>query len=421
MFTDFVLNGRAQGAVGGAMEGVRWDTGLLRPYWHNGIPTVTIQTGKMVQNAKGEASPEYAAVPIRQLQDRGIQSPVFNTTTLRKEQWLQLDQKVVRAARFRLRAYADLAAMNSYGGFNGMSKMILEYETMSDPGDAVVDMNGITPAQRNDGPLFQLQGLPLPITHMDFFMSSRMLAVSRNGNTPLDTTTAEAAARRVGEMIEKTTIGNVTGITYGGASTYIGGYGRTSTVYGYTNFPARLGNVAFYYPNGIGRSGSGWVPLDLVKDVLGMRQSFYANRFYGPFMIYHSNDWDQYLDQDYIGVVGAAGSATQGLTNQTLRDRLRAIEGIEDVRRLDMMFSAQLTGPGSFYNTVLPFTMIFVQMTPDVCQAVNGMDITVVQWESKGGMELNFKVMCIQVPKLQADYYGRCGIGTGVSSLGPHA
>lgn len=405
------MNGRAQGPVGDILEGCRFDSGLLRPYWHNGVPTVTINTGKMVLNHKtNKYEPQYAAVPIRQLQDRGVQSPVFNTTVLRKEEWLQLDQKITRAARFRLRAWADLAAANSYGGFNGMSKMILEYETMSDPGDAVVDMDGITPAQRNDTPLFQLQGVPLPITHGDFFISSRMLAISRNSNTPLDSTMAEAVARRVGEKIEKTLIGVETGVTFGGNSTYVGGYGRPSSVYGYTNFPSRLTVTNWYKPTGNGRSGSGWSPLDTVKDFLALRNSLYLNRFYGPFMVYHSNDWDQYLDQDYIVVGGGTGS-TSGVTTQTLRDRLRAIEGIEDVRRLDMMFSSQLTGPGTFANNLYPFTMVFVQMTPEVVQAINGMDITTVQWETKGGMQLNFKIMCIQVPKLQADYYGRCGIG----------
>lgn len=421
MFTDYVENGIAHGPVGGMLRDIRFDPGVLRPFLISSggrnIPVATVQVGMVTNNQTGKMEPKYETRTVEDWQRRGVQSPVFNTTTLRKEEWLMLDQKVVHAARFRLRAYADLAAANSLGGFNGMSKMLLEYETMSDPGDAVVDMNGLTPAQRNDGPLFQLQGLPLPITHSDFFISSRALAVSRNSNTPLDTTMAEASARRVGETVEKTYIGTQTGLTYGGQSTLTGGYGRASQVYGLTNFPARLTATNFYKPTGNGRSGSGWVPLDTFKDVLGIRQTLFANRFYGPFMIYHSNDWDQYLDQDYIGVVSAAGGATQGLTNMSLRDRLRNIQGIEDVRRLDMMFSAQLTGPGSFANTLLPFTMVLVQMTPEVVQAVNGMDITVVQWETKGGMQLNFKVMCIQVPKLQADFYGRCGIAHCTATL----
>ena len=55
-------------------------------------------------------------------------------------------------------------------------------------------------------------------------------------------------------------------------------------------------------------------------------------------------------------------------------------------------------------------------MTPDVCRAVNGMDITTVQWESSGGMRINFKVMAIQVPQLFTDYNRRTGIVHGTFS-----
>jgi hypothetical protein len=317
-----------------------------------------------------------------------------------------LDAVVLRAARFRLRAYADLAAANSFGGFNGMSKLILEHETMSDPGEAIVDFDGITEG-RSDTPLFQLQGLPLPITHSDFWFSSRRLAVSRNSGTPLDSTMAEAASRRVAERVEKTTIGVSTGPTYGGNSTQQGGYGRASSVYGYINFTNRLTYTTLNNPS----SGT-WNAGKTLADVLAMRDQLYAGKFYGPFIIYHSNDWDKYLDNDYIVAAGQGG--VQGLATQTLRERLKSIEGVMDVRRLDFLFGTQLSssiGPGTDVDVTLkPFTLLMIQMTPDVCRAVNGMDITTVQWESIGGMRLNFKVMCIQVPQLRADYYGNCGI-----------
>jgi hypothetical protein len=56
-----------------------------------------------------------------------------------------------------------------------------------------------------------------------------------------------------------------------------------------------------------------------------------------------------------------------------------------------------------------------VQMTSEVAQAVNGMDITTIQWEAKGGMEIHFKVMAIQVPRLMADYSGNCGLVVGTT------
>ena len=401
--------------MGGVLESCRFDTGLLRPYIetsptspNRGRPCVTVNTGRKRWNMQTKREENvYNSVPIRVLQERGINSPVFNATSLRKEEWTELDRVVLRAARYRLRAWADLAASNTFGGFNGMSKLILEHETMSDPGVAIVDMDGLTEG-RTDEPKFQLEGLPLPITHSDFWFSARRLAVSRNSGTPLDTTMGEASGRRVAETIEKVTIGNNTGITYGGNSTQVGGYGRASTVFGYTNFTNRITKTNIATPTGSNAATT-------LANVLSMRDSLYAHKFFGPFMLYHSNDWDQYLDNDYILSGG-------NVATQTLRERLRAIEGIQDVRRLDFLFNSGTDGSsgGAGLDGVAaagnPFTLLMVQMTPDVCRAVNGMDITTVQWESVGGMRLNFKVMCIQVPQLRADFYGNCGVCHGTTS-----
>jgi hypothetical protein len=397
---DFILNGQGHGPMATMLQDVRFDPGMLRPYYDkNGDPAVTVNTGRWSVE-KGERKPIKEHRRIRDLVNNGIMSPVFNATMMRKEEWLQLDTQVLRAARMRLRAWADLAAANSFGGFNGMSKMILEHETMADPGEAIVDMDGITDG-RTDAPKFQLEGLPLPITHSDFWFSARRLAVSRNTGTPLDTTMGEAAGRRVAETIEKTTIGMTTGITYGGNSTQVGGYGRTPSVYGYINFPNRLTKANLTIPNGTNAAST-------INDVLAMRDQLYLNKFYGPFMLYHSNDWDKYMDNDYILTGG-------NVATQTLRNRLKAIEGILDVRRLDFFWGTQpspTAGPGSDSDlaSMKTFRLLMVQMTPDVARAVNGLDITTVQWESVGGMRINFKVMCIQVPQLRADFYGNCGI-----------
>lgn len=337
---------------------------------------MTINTGR-TDNA---GRPVFEKKLVSDLMNAGISSPVFNATSLRREEWIMIDQVVIKAARQRLRAWADLAASSTFGGFNGMSKTILEHETMSDFGEAIVDMDGLTEG-RTDQPKYQLEGLPLPITHSDFWFSARRLAMARNTGTPLDTTAAEQAGRRVAEMIEKTLIGVETGITYGGgASTPT--YGRASTVFGYTNFPSRNTKTDLTTPTGTN-------PEAIVRDVLEMRDQLYLDNFFGPFMLYHSTGYDSFLDDDYFRT---GSSAVQ----QTLRQRIEAIDGIAGVRRLDYL----TTG----------YVLILVQMTPDVARAVNGMDITTVQWETQGGMRLNFKVLCIQVPQLRADFSGNSGI-----------
>jgi hypothetical protein len=443
MFVDYAAGGFAvkggnvvnvrPGGGPGVMESIldsggtriQWDPGLRQPYLDkNGDLAVTVRTGRWTTN-KGVKVPIKEHRLIRDLVNNGTIAPadvmVTNATALRKEEWIQYDQQVKLAYRLRLRAWADLQKSSSYGGFSGMARMELEHEVMTDPGEALVDMDGLTEG-RSDAPKYQLRGLPLTITHSDFWISSRKLAISRNSGSPIDTRMGEEAGRRIGENLERTTIGVQTGVTYGGQMTQFGGYDITSAVFGYTNYPNRLVKTGGYIPTGNGRSGTGWVPLDTVKDVLAALITLRQNRMYGPFVIYHSDDWDQYLDSDYILTGG-------NVATQTLRARLGAIgrqqgddtDGyatqINGVKRLDFLFSS-LTDPShggagheaSNVNNAYPFTFLIVMQDPNVARAVNGMDITTVQWEVKGGMELHFKVMCIQVPQLFSDIYGNCGI-----------
>jgi uncharacterized linocin/CFP29 family protein len=389
MFVDFVLNGQGHGEVGAALGEVRFDPGLLRPFIaRDGQPAVTVNTGRMRWDEKLRRDvPVTATYKAADLAARGIAVPTANATSLRKNDWINIDTAVQRATRQRLRAWADLAASSSVGGFNGMAKLTHEYESMTDPGEAVVDMDGLADG-RNDSPLFKLRSVPLPITHSDFWFSERRLAVSRNSGTPLDTTMAEAAGRRVAEMIERTLLGVETGVTYGTQTAGVGTHDGTSTVYGYTNFPYRVTKTDLTTPTGSN-------PEAVKQDVIEMRETMYTNGFYGPFMLYHSTGYDAFLDDDYFRSGSTAAS-------RTLRERVGEIEGIAGIRRLDYLTSG--------------YQMVLVQMTSDVAQAINAMDVTTVQWDSQGGLRKNFKVMAIQVPLLKAPYNGVAGIVHGTTS-----
>lgn len=398
---DFISNNQGFGFLDNAVAGAQFDPGFLRPFYNSrGERCVTVNG-----RPNPDGSPRRVTWRINDLQRRGIQSLAFNATALRKEEWIKLDEVVLRAARYRLKAWADLARTASYGGFNGMSKMLLEHETVSDPGEAIVDMDGLT-AGRTDAPTFQLEGLPLPITHVDFYCSNRRLMMSRNTGMPFDSQMGEAGGRRIAECIEKTTIGIQTGVTYGNPAIT---YGRTAAVYGYLNFPTRIQRTGLTKP-----THSGWTPATTLADVLGCLDALRLQKFFGPFMIYTSNDWDQYMDNDYILTGG-------NVATQTLRERLKRIDGVTDVQRLDFLFASQpasSTGPGGEnLSATYPFTLIFAQQTSDVARAVNGLDITTVQWEKSGGMQLCFKTMCIQVPQLRADRYGNCGIMQATATI----
>jgi len=301
-----------------------------------------------------------------------VPTPVANAT-LRKDEWKLLDDAIIMAAKERLRVVADLRGAGlTFAIPNGMGKTVLQTESVSDITAATISMD---PARKSEGdrPEYDLVNLPLPVIHKDFYFNARQIATSRNIGASIDVTTAQLAARRVSEEAEKLVLGTAASYTYGGG-----------TVYGLTNFPSRI-TATITSPE-----DTGWTPLITVREVLSMRQASQDHLHYGPWVLYNAPAWDEYLDDDY--------STTKG--DATLRERLKKIAGIQDVRTADYLGSGV-------------YTLLLVQQTSDVIREVVGMDITTVQWEEEGGMRLNFKVMAILVPQLRADFNGNTGIVHG--------
>jgi len=291
--------------------------------------------------------------------------------TLRKEDWIILDDAIVKAAKERLRLVADLQGAGlTFTIPQGMGKTVLQTETMSDVNDAVISMDGLRESP-DDRPEFELTNIPLPITHKDFMFSARQILVSRNGGSPLDTTTAELCGRKVAESIEQLTLGRISRYTFGGG-----------TVSGLTNFTPRLS-----YTLSNPTTGGTAMGQNLLTDVIAMRTASVAAFHYGPWMMYVAPNWDAYLDEDF-----------KANSDKTVRERINAINGIADIRTLDFMQN---------------YDIILVQMTSDIIRMIIGMDITTLQWDTKGGMQKNFKVMAIMVPQLRADINSNTGIVHG--------
>ena len=349
MELDYVLNGTASGSVADRLLESNFDVGSLRPYIGDDNRSVFVD--RMVGN-------ELKAVPVHNA-----------TATLRKDDWKLLDEAILPIAKARLKAVADLRSRGlQFTIPNGMGKTMFEYETQSDITPAEASMDGISRSV-SDRPLFELKNLPLPIIHKEFFFTARQIQSSRNGGSPLDTTTAQLAARQVAEGAEKMLIGTFGQIAFGGGN-----------VYGYTNFPNRL-TKTMTAPDGTNQATT-------VREVLNMRKLAQDKNYFGPYALYVSTTWDEYLDDDY--------SSSKG-TN-TLRQRLAAIDGITGIQTLDYL-------PDK--------TMVLLHLGVEVARAVIGMDITTVQWDSHGGLQKNFKVMTIQVPQIRADQSLQTGIVHG--------
>jgi len=346
---SYILNGNPNGNVAEKLLSVNWDVGALRPWrdQHNRTFITVVKNGKSVN----------------------VQIQNANTT-LRQYDWKQIDKAVIGASKPRLKAVADLRSRGlTYTIPNGMAKTVLQTETMTDINDAEISMDALHKGP-TDRPEFEITNLPLPIIHYDFHYSLREVMASRQGGTPLDTTTAELAGRKVAEAAEKLLLGKWSPATY----TYGGG-----TITGYTNFGDVLTQTI------TSPATSGWVGSTLLNELLTARQSSMDAYHYGPWVLYTAPAWDKYLDRDWSSAKG----------DNTIRERVAKLNGIESIQTLDY-----LTG----------YEMLLVQMTSNVVRLVEGMDITTVQWESNGGFLLNYKVMAIIVPQLRADINSRTGV-----------
>lgn len=393
-FTDLVLNG---GDSGPSMaETMRRDPyfqpGMYRPFIDDkGNRCVILRTNKMKQNTQtGEYEPVHAKVNINALRRRGINNPVWNATSLRLRDWAAIDKAVIRASRERLRAWADLKAASSES-FDGYGKMTYEYEAMSDFGEAFWDFDLVT-EPRGDSPLFKLRSLPLPIAQSAFSYTDRRLAISENSNTPLRLTSFEAHGRRVAELIEKTYIGVTNTITYGTQTAGYGTHDLTSTVFGMLTYTNRLTKTNLTVPTGSN-------PNATVTDILAMLTQLRNAKQYGNYMLYHSTDWDDYLDNDYAFTNGSNWAVNP---NMTLRDRIRAIDGIIDVRRLDYLTPTATNSHA--------FTLLAIQLASNTVTALTGMELITMMWPSHGNAEWHFRVAAMELPLFVSDYSGNTGL-----------
>lgn len=291
--------------------------------------------------------------------------------TLLYDEWKKIDSAVVEMSRLRLVGVADLITRGlTYPLPNALGTTVLAHQLQSDISDAVISMDAVTPASK-DRPDYSIAYLPIPVIHKDFGYNIRELSASRNGGSPLDTTTAALAGLKVAECLETLLFKGTGGLTF-----------ASGTIYGYENYT---------YTNSYTLAAA-WTATaaDPVADIRGMKQASITDRHNGPWMAYVSSNWETVLDDDY-------SSSYPGVT---IRDRIMKVDGIIGCKVSDMMTASRV---------------LLVEMTPQTVQLVDGMQPTNIEWDTMGGLEVNFKVMSILVPRLRSDKSGRCGIILGAA------
>jgi uncharacterized linocin/CFP29 family protein len=288
---------------------------------------------------------------------------IQNNALLRKDEWKQLDTRVVEVARTRLVGIADLRSRGLTLQLGGLGTLLSEYEKMGDMTAADLDMAGVTGGEK-DTLDFTLVGVPVPIVHKDYSINIRRLLASRNQGNALDTLQAQVAARLVADKLES--------VLFAGAGITVDG----NPIYGYTNHPDRNTGTA---------AGDFGTITNIFPSVNNMVIAAEADNYFGPYVLYVAKT--QYAEMRAVYTDGSGQSAWQRC--------LDAIPQLAEIKPADILAAGSL---------------VLVTMLPDVVDLAIAQDISNVQWDDLGGMVQNFKVMAAMTPRVKSDDANRSGI-----------
>ena len=350
-------NGQAKGQVANQINSIgRLNPNRMRPFvGDDGRAYISAHTGGDVNDPENYEN-----------------HPIQANATLRRDEWKQLDEAVLKIKRQRLGGIQDLEDNDLVFDLgNAMGTTVFEYHDMSDAMEAELSMDGLTRGQ-NDRPEFTTNYLPLPIIHVDYQINARVLENSRRLGQPLDTASAELATRKVNEKLEKLLFTDTT-YSFGGG-----------TMYSFVNYSDR-NQVSLS-----GRPGGAWdnsakTGEQIVNDVVNLKKTAIADNFYGPFRLYIPTSYETVLDKDY-------DSTTPGTT---IRERINKISGIDGIKTID---------------TLPADNVLLVQMSTDVVRLIRGMGIENIEWKEQGRFVNKYKVITIQAPQIRSDQEGHCGI-----------
>ena len=335
-----------------------------------------VNISDVVTLAGGSAPQGQGSVASKLIRSGFNVSSLRTNDVLRKDEWIQFDQVLVEVARQRLVGVADLINNGlRFDVANALGTTIIEWEQLSDMAAAEINMSGVTEGE-GDRVLYALQSVPLPIIHKDFKINIRALEASRKMGETLDTTQAALAGRLVAEATES--------MLFNGATVNVGG----AQIYGYKTAP-NANTGGFTATDWLGGTQNG---ENIVTDIIGFIDTLIADNMYGPYMLYVPWSYYNAMADDY-----------KANSDRTILERARAIAGIIDIRP-----TSNLLGAGAAGDQV-----ILVQMTPDVVDMVIGQQPTTVQWDTQGGMVINFKIMSLMVPRMKSDFTTQSGIFIG--------
>lgn len=308
-------------------------------------------------NANG-AMQGGGSVAMRLLASGGDFGALRTNAVLMRDEWKAFDNVVVDITRENLVAVAEFMNRGlTYNLPNALGVMTLEWqELIDDLADAEISMSGLNEATK-DRLAWGTRTMPIPLIHKEFFYNLRHLEAARRNGRSVETDHAAIATRKVAEKVEAILF---TGLTTASSS---------GVIYGLTNHPDRnTGGAALNWGTATGEQ--------IVTEVIAMLGVMATKYMNGPFVLFIPLAYAARLGDDY-----------KAASDRTIFERLMAIPQIQKI-----VATPKLASPNK----------LLIQMTSDVAQIVDGMQPTMVEWETRGGFEFTFKVVAIMLPRVRS-------------------
>lgn len=281
------------------------------------------------------------------------QEAMVQNATLQLDEWRTIDDRVNAVLRERLTVADDLRSRGLVTPV-GLGAILRITERLVSTEPAEITFDGDT-APRKERVAWEKDIIPVPVISQDFSIGWRQLEASRTRGEALDTTNAEASARRVRDRLQHL-------ITFG--------HGNGPSGTGIPGLITASGRLTVDLDTDWDASGA-----DPVADVIRMLEQAYTNNLFGPFLLYLPKNYWALAQDDYSKLKG----------DRTLLERLRAFAEIEDVRPLD---------------TLPDDNVVLVQMTRDAIDLSEAQTVTTVQWE-KNPFVTNFRVLMVGGPHIK--------------------
>ncbi len=292
-------------------------------------------------------------------------------STLRKDEWDQLDSVVTTRGREVLVGVQDLRGAAGILQSVSIAVSIAQYNRQSEMGPADVAMNPLADGTR--GRLdYGLAGVPIPFVFKDFQLDIRTLTASRILGPGLDVSQGSSASYVVSQQFETMLFRGTPAIAVADR------VGTLNTIYGYTTHPDRNTGISV---GDWGDTTSGYIYA--INTIEAMKRALRDDRYMAPYWLYvNSHNWSD------INSVNAQ-------TDRRVIDVIRADPEITKVMYTPQLLSGEL---------------VMVAPRPEVVRWVEAAAILPVEWDEKGGLGTNYRVIGAAAPLVKSTDTGQSGI-----------